>query len=121
MSWLIPTYAIKLDPVPSYIPSISETFPGGNGNETENTDGKNYLELLEPTNKQKCYDKLAKKTGDQSFCDAGSDVCSYAFISSPEEKKQVVTAIINTRFEALDEQNIRKDESASSSIDSKRS
>ena len=50
--WLVPTYAIKLDPSPSYIPSIPETFSFPIENKTGNIDDKpeNLLDLLEPTN-----------------------------------------------------------------------
>lgn len=48
--WIIPSYGVKLDPSPSYIPSIPETFQGLN--ETGNSDEKNfdYLKLIEPSN-----------------------------------------------------------------------
>ena len=49
--WLIPTYAIKLDPSPNYIPKIEETFLFPDGNETGNMSNSNdYLKLIEPSN-----------------------------------------------------------------------
>ena len=37
--WLIPAYAVKLDPSPNYIPKIDETFLFPAGNETGNETG----------------------------------------------------------------------------------
>ena len=71
LSWLIPTYAIKLDPIPSYIPTIPETFPYGN--ETGNIDEKTYLELLEPENPK--IKQTANKIVSLSGCEA-SKVCN---------------------------------------------
>ena len=101
LSWLIPTYAIKLDPVPSYIPSISETFPGGNENETGNADDKSYLGLLEPTNPK--IKQTANKIISLSGCQ-NSKVCNaktiYYFVqkninyvNDPVSREYFATAI----------------------------
>jgi len=77
VSFIIPSYGIKLDPSPTYIPLINEvfSFSNGNGNETKSpyTDERGYLNLLEPTNSK--IKQTANKIVSLSGCKS-SKVCN---------------------------------------------
>jgi hypothetical protein len=71
VSFIIPSYGIKLDPSPIYIPSIDEVFSGENA--TVHEVSLDYLDLLEPTNPK--IKQAANKIVSLSGCKS-SKVCN---------------------------------------------
>jgi transglutaminase-like putative cysteine protease len=60
--WLVPSYSVKIDPAPSYIPTIDEVLPQSiSSNFTKNnvTSKYQFLELIDPT------DPIVKQTADR--------------------------------------------------------
>jgi transglutaminase-like putative cysteine protease len=60
--WLVPSYSVKIDPAPSYIPTIDDVLPQGISiNFTRNnvTSKYGFLELIDPT------DPIIKQTADR--------------------------------------------------------
>jgi transglutaminase-like putative cysteine protease len=101
--WLVPTYSIKLDPSPSYIPLISETFPGGNETKTKNTDQNNldYLRLVEPVNPaiKQTANKIVSLSGckDSKVCNAKAIFYfvqrNINYVNDPINREYLATAI----------------------------
>ncbi len=98
LSWVIPEYAVKLDPNPERIPSISEVVP--KDIVVENKTTNNYLELLEPN------DPVIKRAADKiislSEC-SSSKICqakaifyfirdSFDYVSDPLQFEYVKSA-----------------------------
>lgn len=59
--WLVPSYSVKIDPAPNYIPTIDEVVPEFSLNVTKHnvTNKYDFLELIDPT------DPLVKQTADR--------------------------------------------------------
>src|SRR3989338_8348813 len=70
VAWVIPRYAVKLDPNPKHIPSLSEVVP--EDIVVENKTSNDYLALLNPN------DPVIKRTADRIVSLSGcssSKVC----------------------------------------------
>ncbi|MBW2984710.1 transglutaminase-like domain-containing protein [Candidatus Woesearchaeota archaeon] len=59
--WMVPSYSVRIDPAPNYIPTIDEVVPEFSINATKHnvTSKYDFLELIDPT------DPLIKQTADR--------------------------------------------------------